>query len=55
MMQQIKAKMFPCTEVLNRVMDDNRQAADRLIAACSISPDKSHFPPLKAGQIVNPR
>ena len=61
MIGQIKAKMFPCSAILNMVIDENCQAADRLIRACS--PKDAHgnyllkakFPALKDGQIVNPR
>jgi hypothetical protein len=61
MIKQFKAKMFPCTEMLNMVISENCQAADRLIRVCS--PKDMHgnslikpiFPALKAGQIVNPR
>ncbi len=52
MLEKLKAKMFPCTERMNKAIDDNFKATDRLINACR-TPAK--FPPLKEGHIVNPR
>lgn len=52
MFESLKAKMFPCTEKLNRAIAENCQASSRLIRACNVAPK---FPTLKDGHIVNPR
>lgn len=52
MLEKLKAKMFPCTEKLNKAISDNCAATSRLISACNAAPK---FPPLKEGHIVNPR
>lgn len=52
MLEKLKARMFPCTEKLNKAIADNCQATSRLISACNSA---NRFPPIKDGHIVNPR
>ncbi len=52
MLENLKAKMFPCTARINQAIEENCKATNRLIDACKIAPK---FPPLKEGHIVNPR
>ena len=51
MLEKLKAKMFPCSEKLNKAIADNCKATSRLNSACMVPT----FPPLKDGHIVNPR
>lgn len=51
MMEKIKNKIFPCAEKMKAAMEENSQATQRLIKACS----PNTFPALREGQIVNPR
>lgn len=52
MLEKLKAKMFPCTEIINKAIADNCEATSRLIKACSTN---NKFPPIKDRHIVNPR
>jgi len=60
MIDRIKAKMSTGSDILNMVIADNCDAADRLIKACSPKDMygnpmmKNKFPALRPGAIVSP-